>query len=107
MSTTWFDESYPPSVLNPEPPPIPPSTGATAGTPGSWTPAGSVPPADLAAANALGYTGPAWTTGQFVILGDASEAHWNGSAFVAGRAPVVEEIAEETTTAKRRRKSDD
>jgi len=111
--TTFWDESYPPSVLHPEPPPIV-ATGATAGSPGAWTPAGAVPPADLAAANALGYSGAAWTVGQYVVLGDASEAYWDGAAFVAGRSPVVEdpdggEPAPESSSRKRRssKSSDD
>ena len=62
-------------------------TGATAGTPGSWTPAGSLTPPDLAAANALGLTlGAAWTTGQYVLTANKDEISWNGTAFVAGRA---------------------
>lgn len=65
------------------------ATGATAGTPGSWTPAGSVPPANLAALQAGGITASpasAWTTGQNVVLGDSSTAHWSGSAWAAGAA---------------------
>jgi hypothetical protein len=29
---------------------------------------------------------PAWTTGQYVTLGDGSKAHWDGAAWVAGAA---------------------
>ena len=62
-------------------------TGVTAGTPGTWTPAGSLTPKDLAAANALGLTaGAAWTTGQYVLTGDRSEIHHDGTAFKAGKA---------------------
>jgi len=63
------------------------ATGATAGTPGNWTPAGSVPPANLAAAAGLTASpNTAWTSGQSVVLGDASSTHWDGSAWVAGAA---------------------
>lgn len=68
-------------------PDTPPAlTGATAGTPGSLTPAGAV------AANLAALTGKTaspttvWTTGQNVVLGDASLAHWNGTAWAAGAA---------------------
>ena len=66
------------------------ATGATAGTPGSFTPAGAVTPANLAALQAGGVTASpasAWTTGQSVVLGDASNAHWSGSAWAAAVAP--------------------
>lgn len=63
------------------------ATGATAGSPGSFTPAGSGAPADLAGATGVTASpATAWTTGQYVVLGDASEAHWNATAWVAGRA---------------------
>jgi len=69
------------------PPPPPPATGATAGTPGSWTPAGSAPPADFAAIGSIVATPQtAWTTLQSVVLGDASEAHWDGAAWQTGKA---------------------
>jgi len=65
----------------------PPATGATAGTPGSWTPAGTAPPADFAAIGSITATPQiAWATGQYVVLGDASEAYWDGAAWQIGRA---------------------
>ena len=74
-----------PVVVDPEPPP--PATGATAGTPGTWTPAGAAPPADFAAIGSIVATpATAWITGEYVVLGDASEASWNGTAWTAGRA---------------------
>lgn len=71
--------------------PVPPitATGATAGTPGSFTPTGATPPANLAALIGGSITAvptTAWTTGQRVVLGDASLAHWSGSAWVTGSA---------------------
>ncbi|MFF4510592.1 phage tail tube protein [Streptomyces mirabilis] len=63
------------------------ATGATAGTPGSFTPADSVAPANLAAmASVIATPSSAWTTGQHVVLGDASKAYWDGSAWVSGQA---------------------
>ena len=63
-------------------------TGVTAGTPGAFTPAEATAPATLTALQALGALGEttAWTTGQYVVLGDASHAHWNGTAWAAGNA---------------------
>jgi hypothetical protein len=29
----------------------------------------------------------AWTTGQYVVLGDATHAYWSGAAWTAGQAP--------------------
>ena len=63
------------------------ATGATAGTPGTWTPALTVGPNTL-----VGMTGvtaspaTAWTVGQRMVLGDTSLAHWTGTAWVAGAA---------------------
>ena len=57
-----------------------------------FAPAGATLPANLTAlqSNAVvGTTGTAkpttaWSTGQFITLGDASTAHWSGTAWVAG-----------------------
>lgn len=65
-----------------------PATGATAGTPGTLTPANSYAPqtlADLSTVTATPET--AWTTGQYIELGDGSDAYWDGSTWVAGIAP--------------------
>ncbi|MGW6745419.1 phage tail tube protein [Streptomyces sp. NPDC055025] len=63
------------------------ATGATAGIPGSFTPAGAVAPANLAELAAVIATpSTAWTTGQYVVLGDSSKAAWSGSAWVTGPA---------------------
>jgi hypothetical protein len=67
------------------------ATGATAGSPGTFTPPGADPPANLATLNAAGVTASpagAWSTGQHVVLGDATHAHWDGTApWVTGNAP--------------------
>lgn len=62
------------------------AAGVTAGTPGSFTPGGATAPANLAALTALGALGQTakWTTGQYVTLGDASKAHWSGTAWATG-----------------------
>lgn len=67
------------------------ATGATAGTPGTWTPSGSTPPANAAGATAAGVVAsPAtvWTTGQYVqgsTAGVGGEMYWSGTAWTAGR----------------------
>ena len=63
-------------------------TGATAGTPGSFTPAGAQAPATLAAMTGITATpATAWTSGQHVVLGDSTHAYWNATAWTAGNAP--------------------
>lgn len=63
-------------------------TGATAGEPGSFTPAGATAPADLTALRALGALGQtaAWAADAYVVLGDASQAHWDGDSWESGAA---------------------
>jgi len=82
-------------------PPVgaPNATGATAGTPGVWTPAGSVHPADAAGATSTGVVAnpnTAWTTGQYVqgtTPGAAGQMHWDGTAWVAGMAALATQAA--------------
>lgn len=61
------------------------ATGATSGAPGSFTPAGAVAPANLAALSTV-TASPAtnWTVGQYVVLADGSNANWNGTTWVSG-----------------------
>jgi hypothetical protein len=72
--------------------PVGPATGATAGTPGTWTPGGSTPPATWGVANTNAVTASpttAWTTGQFVqgsTAGTPGEMHWTGTAWALGKA---------------------
>jgi hypothetical protein len=65
------------------------ATGATGITsPGTFTPPGAMAPPNLAAMSGVTASpATAWTTGQYVVLGDGSQAHWNGTAWVAGVAP--------------------
>ncbi|ATI18955.1 major tail protein [Streptomyces phage Tefunt] len=63
------------------------ATGATAGAPGSFTPEGSIVPANLAAmASVIATPTTAWTTGQHVVLGDASHTYWDGDSWNTGDA---------------------
>lgn len=71
------------------------ATGATAGVPGTWTPASSTPPATVAALIAgtpnavVASPTTAWTTGQYVqtaTAGAPGQAHWDGTAWVAAPA---------------------
>ena len=65
----------------------PAATGATAGLPGAWTPASSDPPNKFTAMNTITASpATAWTTGQYVVLGDGSFAHWGGAAWTSGKA---------------------
>lgn len=70
----------------------PDATTAAHGAPGTFN---GVRPADLTALQASSITGSGgvtpWTTGEYVILGDGSHAHWAGSGatpkWVGGNAP--------------------
>lgn len=65
----------------------PPATGATAGSPGTFTPAGAVPPLNLAGMTGITATPTTlWTTGEYVTLGDGTNAFWNATAWTAGTA---------------------
>lgn len=65
----------------------PMATGATAGTPGTFTPAGCDSPDKLAEMVSLTATPTTpWTTGQYVLLGDGTFAHWVGTIWGAGKA---------------------
>jgi hypothetical protein len=64
------------------------ATGANGvSAPGSFTPAGAMAPANLAAMTSI-TANPvtAWPVGSYVKLGDGSSAHWDGAAWVAGIA---------------------
>lgn len=80
-------------AVPPTPAPLVPATGATAGTPGTWTPAGSTPPAtvpDLIAGTPNAVTASpltAWATGESVETADAAPANWDGTTWAAGIAP--------------------
>jgi hypothetical protein len=83
-NTGYYETSYPPSLWNP--------TGVIAGTPGTFTPPGCKIPRDLYELGRLGPLGEttAWTTGQFVRLGDGTNATWSGTDWVSGIAPLAQ-----------------
>lgn len=63
------------------------ATGATAGSPGYYSPSGASVPANLAALTGITATpATAWTTGQYVVTADLLANHWTGSAWAAGKA---------------------
>lgn len=66
----------------------PAATGATAGIPGTWTPANAEAPNKFTQMAGAVTASPAtaWTTGQYVILGDGTFAHWGGAAWTSGKA---------------------
>jgi hypothetical protein len=72
-----------------------PITGVTAGIPGSFAPGDATLPSSfesLTANSVVGDDGSAkpgasWTSGQYVVLGDGTEAFWNGTAWGVGRKP--------------------
>jgi hypothetical protein len=65
-----------------------PAAGATAGAPGYFTPTGATSPANNAALSGLAATpNAAWASGQYVITGDMLASHYDGAAWVAGKAP--------------------
>lgn len=62
------------------------ATGATAGTPGFFTPTGATVPANLAALTGITASPTtAWTTGQYVITADLLANNWTGAAWAAGK----------------------
>jgi len=69
--------------------PVPPvtATGATAGVPGSFTPAGAAAPSNLAGMSGVTASpNTAWTTGQYVATSDGIHCNWNGTAWITGNA---------------------
>jgi hypothetical protein len=63
------------------------ATGATAGTPGYYTPSGANVPANLAALTGIAATpATAWLTGTYILTADLTANHWSGSAWVEGKA---------------------
>lgn len=74
-----------------------PVTGVTAGTPGTYVPSTATPPTSLIALRAnpaigdagTAKPGAAWTAGQSIVVGDQSQAYWDGSTWQAGTAPAA------------------
>ena len=98
----YYDESLP-AVLY-----LHPSTGATAGTPGSFTPANTKAPASVEALIAgnpnvvVASPTSAWTTGQYVqtrTAGVGGRANWSGTAWVAGAHALMADAQSEVSPA--------
>lgn len=69
------------------PEPVVAATGAIAGIPGIYSPAGAAEPATLAAmTTVVANPTSAWLTGQYVNVADGSKAYWDGTAWAAGAA---------------------
>jgi hypothetical protein len=94
-------------------PAAPAATGATAGIPGSWTPAGSTPPADVATLQGGSITAnpnTGWTSGQYVqtgTAGAAGRATWTGTGWVGGAAPLAAKDEKAKKSSTEGKKSDD
>jgi hypothetical protein len=90
----WADMcAFDPTIGQCVPPP-PLSTGATAGTPGAWTPA---PPAstvptlqNIVSGQVVVTPNPAtpWPAGSYIVTADGVEGYWDGTKWVQGRAPT-------------------
>jgi hypothetical protein len=68
-----------------------PISAISAGTPGTYSPVDATRPTNLnvlSDAGALGNT-TAWTTGQYIVLRDGSEAYWDGNSWELGRKPAT------------------
>ena len=70
-------------------PPYNVCTGATAGDPGTLTPAGCVRPADKTAMSGV-TASPAtlWTVGQHVLIYDDEKVYWDSNSWEDGEAPA-------------------
>ena len=65
------------------------ATGATAGSPGVFTPPASETPPNLAAmAGLTANPATAWTVGQYVRT-ETADVYWNGTAWASGRATAT------------------
>jgi hypothetical protein len=80
------------------------ATTAIAGSPGSFDPAGSNVPVDLAELTAapavIASPTAAWTTGQYVLLANLTRAFWNGTAWTAGVGTLLAEEQSESKAKK-------
>jgi len=94
-TTTLVTELVLPEDVNPHllsgeyQPPQNAASSVTEGAPGSFGPAGCTIPPTLDALTSLGALGAttAWAAGNWVDLGDGSQAHWGGVSWTAGVAP--------------------
>ena len=69
-------------------PEIPGATGATAGTPGVFTPPGSTPPSGVMGMTFISANPTTrWLTGEYVVTGSGQETYWDGNSWESGRMP--------------------
>jgi hypothetical protein len=68
---------------------VTPTSISKASTPYTFLPQGSYVPSNLSALQALGALGEstAWTSTNYIVLGDSSLAHWTGTVWAAGAKP--------------------
>lgn len=66
-----------------------PATGAVAGNPGTFTPAGGHVASLAGMASLTATPATAWTTNQHVVLDDGTFAHWQGTIWAAGKSTAV------------------
>lgn len=67
------------------------ATGASAGSPGSFTPIeNSIPENfdELTSSEVVADPATAWSAGSYVVLGDSTLAYWDGSAWQVGTSPA-------------------
>lgn len=90
--TTYYEQSYPPSIYGP---PVPPGPDPGSSSPGDTFPAEATITAEDATNAAklagLGYVADpttAWTTGQHITVG-TYRFYWTGTAWAAGAGPVA------------------
>lgn len=83
-----FSGSYPVTGSAIEPYLTP--TGVNPGEPGSFVPSGATVPFDLGTLQGIGPLGEsdAWIEGEYIVLGDSTFAHWNGTSWASGVAPA-------------------
>lgn len=95
QALAYYDQSYPAYLT-----PAVPATGATAGIPGAFTPAGCTPPLNVqnliqgVPRRVTASPNTPWTTGQYVqtvTAGAPGRATWTGTAWVGGPAPLEAE----------------
>lgn len=66
---------------------VPNAESAAAGTPGTFAPSGSTVPNNLSLmADVTASPTTKWAAGSYVVLGNGTEAHWNGTAWATGRS---------------------
>lgn len=69
------------------PPPVIQATGATAGTPGTFTPEGCEVPANNQILALVATPTEAWAPGEHVTSAGGVDFHWDGDAWALDEAP--------------------